>query len=178
MQLRVVICGAGIAGLAAAAALATHHQVTVLERTEKLQEVAYAINLKPNAAHAAFGIVGLDPNKLRGLPCREFVERDGNSGQIKMAKPVDAVADFGGPWYFCQRTELHSELLAKARHRGVKVNLGWKVKDVDADSGIVYNSSGDSMAADLILGECQILQLAESPLITSNSRRWNWLTTS
>lgn len=152
-RLRVVICGAGIAGLAAAAALATCHQVTVLERKEELQEVAYAINLKPNAAHAAYGVVGLDAKNLQGLPCREFVERDGSSGHIKMAKPVDAVADYGGPWYFCQRTELHAALLAKARHRGVKINLGCEVKDVDVDAGIVYNSSGVSMAADLILGE-------------------------
>ncbi|PWN89752.1 FAD/NAD(P)-binding domain-containing protein [Acaromyces ingoldii] len=150
-SLRIIICGAGIAGLAAAAALATHHQVIVLERKEELTEVSYAINLKPNAAHAAYGVVGLDPSKVRGLPCREIIERDAANGDIKMHKPVDAPADFGGPWYFCQRTELHAELLATAKARGAKVILGTEIEDVNATHGVVLIKGGDAMVADMVL---------------------------
>lgn len=164
-SLRIIICGAGIAGLAAAAALATHHQVIVLERKEELTEVSYAINLKPNAAHAAYGVVGLDPCKVRGLPCREIIERDAANGDIKMHKPVDAPADFGGPWYFCQRTELHAELLATAKARGAKVILGTEIEDVNATHGVVLIKGGDAMVADMVLSEYSLY-----PVLRRHSR--------
>ncbi|KAL9932123.1 hypothetical protein V8E36_008895 [Tilletia maclaganii] len=155
-QLNIVIAGAGLAGLAAASALAgQQHKVTVLERKTVIEEVAYAINLKPNAAKTAYGTVGLDEATVRGNPCNEIIERSATDGEVRMHKPVDAPKEFGGPWYFCQRTQLHSALYKSALERGVAVELGAQVSAVDVGDSSrlaqVKLADGKTYEADLVL---------------------------
>ena len=181
--LDIVICGAGIAGLAAACALAPQHNVVVLERKDAVEEVAYAINLKPNAAKAAFGVVGLDPARVKGNPCLEIVERSAKDGEVRMHKAVDAPADFGGPWYFCQRTQLHAELLQTAKQRGATVVLGAQVDEIvlgDANTpASVAIHGAPRMTADLVLSEWRAVPIFEgcSHLLPASCGR-HWLTTA
>lgn len=153
--LQIVICGAGIAGLAAAAALAPRHRILVLDRKTALEEAAFAINLKPNASLAAYGVVGLDPLWLPGLPCREIIERDALGGAVRMRKDVDAPADFGGPWHFCRREDLHGELLRVAVSRGVEVRVDSEVDLVPSTKGgrDAVTVNGEMLDPDLFLGE-------------------------
>lgn len=173
-KLTIAICGAGIAGLAAASALAPNHHVFVFERKRDLQEVSYAINLKPNAAKAAFGVIGLSPKTIKGNPCVEIVERNARDGEIKMKKLVDAPNDFGGPWYFCQRTELHSELLRSAKNRGAVVEVGKEVIHVQPgdslNQAIIIFQNGTKFTVDLCLGKFFVFRWHNFHYV--NSCRW------
>lgn len=126
--MHILICGGGIAGMAAAAALADSHKVTVLEKRTELRESAFGINVKPNASPvvALLGIrAGCSAqDTLKGVPCCEVVERSAHDGVVRMKMEVDAEKAFGAPWLFCRRDDLHRELVEAARRKGVEIILG------------------------------------------------------
>ncbi|GAC75469.1 hypothetical protein PANT_15c00093 [Moesziomyces antarcticus T-34] len=176
-RLNIIICGGGIAGLAAAGALAPHHNVTVLERKPDIREGAYGINLKPNASLVAIELLGIEvtppPSSfsftsseaeagggMRGVPCREVVERSAEDGVEQMRIGVDAETMFGAPWYLCRRDELLQQLYRTARQRGVYVRLDVRVQSLDQENTAdgracgpvsIQTSNGETLHADLVL---------------------------
>lgn len=67
-RLKVIICGGGIAGFAAALLLREDHDVTVLESSSLNQELGAAITLSMNASRllrSSLARAGFDPVKAR-----------------------------------------------------------------------------------------------------------------
>lgn len=181
-SLSVLIIGGGIAGLASACALADHHRVTVLERKSTVQETSYAINLKPNASFSAaqFGIsIGEShSDNLSGVPCKVVLERSGVDGVVRHEKAVDAEHDFGAPWYFCRRDQLHEELVKVAQSKGVVIQTGEDVvsltQKIDlpeaspADAPLVTTRTalGNVYSSDVALGEVSLAGGLTAKLLT------------
>lgn len=67
-RLKIIICGAGIAGFATALLLREDHDVTILERSSLNEEVGAAITLSMNATRllrSSLARAGFDPVKAK-----------------------------------------------------------------------------------------------------------------
>lgn len=98
------ICGAGMAGLAAAGSLAPHHRVTVLKHKREPERGANGTNLKPNASLVALELLASTLNTstrwaetLVDVPCCQMIERSAEDGVVHLHISVDAPAMFGAP---------------------------------------------------------------------------------
>ncbi|AQA02157.1 hypothetical protein BVC93_06645 [Mycobacterium sp. MS1601] len=113
----VVICGAGIGGLAAAAALrAQGIATTVLEQAPALGEIGAGLQLGPNATRVLMHL-GLEEAMDRiSLEVQETVNRRWSDGSIiaKTTLGASATAHYGSPYLQVHRADLHGALLQAA----------------------------------------------------------------
>ena len=128
---RVTVLGAGIAGLAAAQALALRGaRVTVLEQAEAITEVGAGIQISPNGAVVlkALGLgAALEAASLRA----QAVElRDGYSGEVVTRLEVAKLRPEQG-YHFIHRADLIEMLRAGAEAAGVTLRLTSHAASVD-----------------------------------------------
>lgn len=113
----VVICGAGIGGLAAAAALRRQGvSTTVLEQAPQLGEIGAGLQIGPNATRVLH-LLGLQDAMDRiSLEVQETVNRRWQDGSIiaKTTLGASATARYGAPYLQVHRADLHSALLSAA----------------------------------------------------------------
>lgn len=125
-RLPILVAGAGIAGLTVALALARRgFPVTVLERTDALQEVGAGIQLAPNASRILIEM-GLK-DALDAVACRPraVVLHSGPSGEDLARVPLGAAAErrYGAPHYVVHRGELQALLANAVRAAGIEIRL-------------------------------------------------------
>ena len=115
---RYTILGAGIAGLAAAIALAKQdHHVTILEKANTFDSIGAGLQLGPNAVRALQKIGAWDTvQKITSAPPALHF-RSGTSGRL--LKEIKLGADFenrfGQPYRVAHRADLHASLLTVAK---------------------------------------------------------------
>ncbi|MCJ2877404.1 FAD-dependent monooxygenase [Rhizobium pusense] len=155
MTLKVVVAGAGIGGLAAAAAM--HRQgldVTVIEQTRALAEVGAGLQVSPNAAKVLRGL-GLEEG-LKQAACtpEAFCGYDWDSGQELYRTPLAGSHDrlYGAGYYQVHRADLHA-LLASAVP-SERLRLATKIVEAgqEADHAWVKLADGDVIKADVVIG--------------------------
>jgi salicylate hydroxylase len=128
---KVTILGAGIAGLAAARALALRGaEVTVLEQADAIREVGAGLQVSPNGA-AVLRALGLGP-ALEGASLRaEAVAlKDGLTGETVTRLEVARLRPEQG-YHFLHRADLIALLLEGAREAGVEMRLLQKIDHLD-----------------------------------------------
>lgn len=160
--MRIVVVGAGIAGLTAALALSGRgHGIAVIERRTGFGEPGAGIQLSPNATGVLDGL-GLGPALARiasepsGITIRSL--RSGREiGRVALGPRMRRL--HGAPYLSVARADLHTILLDAARSRpDIRLRVGREVLSVtnEADEiGIGIGSSGGSreeIAADLLIG--------------------------
>jgi salicylate hydroxylase len=129
----IAIAGAGIAGLTAALALAQQgFRVTLLERSERLEEIGAGLQLSPNATRLLdrLGVLSL----LKPIAVRaEAVEiRSARTLRLLGSVPLGekAVRRWGAPYLTVHRADLQSALLACVkRHPSIELVRGANVRD-------------------------------------------------
>lgn len=130
----VAVVGAGIAGLAAALALArAGREVLVIERAETLGEVGAGLQMSPNAVRALdFLGVGEAVREAGSRPA-EVLLRLHRGGEIAFRMPLGETVErrFGAPYLHLHRADLHGILLAAARVAGVEILLGEPVAGLE-----------------------------------------------
>jgi 2-polyprenyl-6-methoxyphenol hydroxylase-like FAD-dependent oxidoreductase len=144
-ELTATVVGAGIAGLAAAKALADlDYEVRVLERERKLRTEGAGLSLWPNAVRALqeIGLGDVVEGSGQVLATGATLRPDGET--IAMA-PLDRIAARFGPLLSVHR----GELLAALRER-VKAPIEFGA-DVCVMDGVL-SLGGEPLAANLILG--------------------------
>jgi 2-polyprenyl-6-methoxyphenol hydroxylase-like FAD-dependent oxidoreductase len=154
-SLSVVIIGAGIGGLAAAAALRrVGIEAQVYEQAEKFARVGAGIQQSPNAmkVHRGLGIEA----RLRdtAFAPATSLNRDAETGTVTNEHPLgrDVEARYGAPYLTLHRGDLHAALAtivpSDLIHMGKKL-----VRIVPDGAGAVLGfADGSEVAADAVVG--------------------------
>ena len=153
----IIVVGAGIGGLAAAAALLKcGHGVRVYEQATELGEVGAGIQMSANAVKV-LDHLGLrarfEPTAVRP---KAFEFRRFDTGELLHRLPLGEQHEqrHGAPYFQIHRSDLHGALLDAVRSLGGAITLGARALriDEDADAATVLFDGGTAVRAELIVG--------------------------
>ncbi|KAB2571133.1 Salicylate hydroxylase [Lasiodiplodia theobromae] len=160
-NLRIAIIGSGLAGLAAARVLRSHHTVTVYERgTASTATGGQGTIATPNAVKILEPL-GFDRARVRSVRCSGYRTYD-KAGNVVGDRPLDLKQRYGADWYMHLRADYRDELLRLATAPEEEL-LGGKageparvvfekaVMDIDPDAGTFELSDGSRGEADVII---------------------------
>lgn len=159
MPFKVIIVGAGIAGLCAAIGLAQQgHDVTVLESARELTPIGVGIHIPPNATTVLkhFGI--LDRMAKDAIYPTKFVFRRWADNEIIATAPAGKQQEGVPPYWSMRRSHYQGHLHDAMIDAGAKLRLGARVESVDEEGPSVSLADGETISADLV-----ILADGESP---------------
>lgn len=154
---QAVIAGGGIAGAAAALALAREGwRVTLCEAAPVLGEVGAGLQVSPNAARVLRWLGALDAVATRASRPDAAVLRDGQSGAevYRAALGPAAEARWGAPYLHVHRADLLAVLLEAAQAAGAELRTGSPVTSyvLRPEGPAAKLGTGEMLAADLLIG--------------------------
>ena len=155
--LKVLVVGAGIAGLTAATGLRRQgHHVEVFERSALLKEYGAAISIGPNAS-AVLRRLGVFLENYGGTPLngvRLFKDE-------ALVKSIDRTgyydAHYNQPYHTILRQDLHRALREAATvpeglGQPATINTSAKVAKVDTSAGSITLEDGRTITGDFVIG--------------------------
>ncbi|KAL4804580.1 FAD/NAD(P)-binding domain-containing protein [Aspergillus unguis] len=155
--MKIIIVGAGIAGLAAGISVRRKgHDVQIFERSSLLREVGAAIHVSPNASRVLINW-GFDIKRARAVTNRRYMMASGITLEISAAKThPDYSTIYNGPWLMAHRVDLHNELRRLATDpaglgKPVDIILRAEVLDYSPENGTVMLADGSTERADLVI---------------------------
>ncbi len=158
MSEKILIAGAGIGGLTAAACLMqAGYQVEVYEQAPVLGEIGAGIQLSANAMHV-LNHLGLGEAVARhAVRPSAYVFRLHDTGEVIGEFPLSDVHEKlnGAPYYQLHRADLHNLLAAKTRQFDERVvTLNRRVCGFEeSDTGVtLLFTDGSSAQGDLLIG--------------------------
>ncbi|HUF85774.1 MAG TPA: FAD-dependent monooxygenase [Thermohalobaculum sp.] len=166
---QAVIAGGGIAGTAAALALAREGwAVTVCEAAPGFAEVGAGLQMSPNAAKVLRWLGVLDAVAARAFRPEAAELRDGASGALiyRAALGAQAEARWGAPYLHVHRADLLEVLVDAAQAAGARLRTGARVASyvlrsegpaVKLEPGatrrpVEPGETRETLAADLVIG--------------------------
>jgi len=153
--LSIAIVGAGMGGLAAAAALRrVDIDVTVYEQATQFARIGAGIQIGCNAMKVLRGL-GLEA-RLRGQSFypRSWNNRDWCTGEVKfdMIFGESAEQKFGAPYLLAHRGDLHAALASAVPDQCVKLNHKLVGLDETGDGVRLTFANGAKVTADAVIG--------------------------
>lgn len=153
--MRVIIAGAGIAGLATAVALAkAGHDVTVMERFGANHALGSGITLIGPAIRVLDRLGLYDKTREIGYEVHQLQENDWHGDEIRMIDLPSATGD-GGPGIMgMMRPALHEMLTQSAQGAGARIEWRSEVVSLDEDeNGVTVSlADGSTHRCDLVVG--------------------------
>lgn len=154
---QALIAGGGIAGMAAAAALARlGWQVRVYERAESFGEVGAGLQMSPNASRVLRWLGVLDEAARVGSRPERAELRDGTTGERIYRADLGDTAEqrWGAPYLHLHRADLHRVLTDAALAEGAELLTGTPVKlYAHRPEGVrVTLEDGAHLTGDLVIG--------------------------
>ncbi|ESZ87567.1 MAG: salicylate 1-monooxygenase [Blastomonas sp. CACIA14H2] len=176
--MRILIAGAGIAGLAAALALARKgHSVQVIEQAAALEEVGAGLQLGPNAMRVLDALGIGEKVAAAGQSPAAITLRDGRSAREILKVPLGEAAKrrWGAAYVTLHRADLVA-ILAEALERAQPgaLHLGVTLTDIDnrADGVAIATASGETLAAELLIGADGIRSVVREVLFGPDTPRF------
>lgn len=157
-MLNCLVAGAGIAGSAAALALArAGHRVTLIDRRADPAEAGAGIQLGANAVKALSALGALEPVQHHAVTPEAVELRLPFSGRLaaRMALGARHQQRYGAPYLHVHRADLHAALFDAARgHAQCSFIGGMAVTGAStgADGAELRLSDGSTRQADLVVG--------------------------
>ncbi|MEO3761907.1 FAD-dependent monooxygenase [Streptomyces sp. B8F3] len=154
-QMRVAVVGAGIAGLAFAAALRRGGvDCHVYEQADRLAEVGAGVQVAPNATRLLHRL-GLRARLRAAAVVPEAIEmRRWDDGLMLQRTPLGdrCLRRFGAPYYTVHRADLHAALLSGLPPD--RLHLGARLVAVTQDEAEarLHLADGRTVAADAVVG--------------------------
>jgi len=156
--MRILIAGAGIAGLTAALALARKgHDVRIIEQATALEEVGAGLQLGPNAMRVLDTLGIGEKVAAAGQRPAAITLRDGRSAREILKVPLGDAARrrWGAAYVTLHRADLVA-ILAEALERAQPgaLSLGVTLAQIDnrADGVSITTAAGEALSADLLIG--------------------------
>lgn len=153
---RVIVAGAGIAGLASALALhAKGYSVTILERNAALSEVGAGLQLSPNATRLLRRLGVLDRLAQTVVRPERITLSSALDGRELLALPLGSAEErWGAPYLVSHRADLQQALVAEMRQRpGITLRLGYEIvgHEMHAEGVEVSVAGGTTQGGDLLV---------------------------
>ncbi|WP_052130080.1 FAD-dependent monooxygenase [Sphingomonas sp. 35-24ZXX] len=176
--MRILIAGAGIAGLAAALALARKgHEVQLIEQAAALEEVGAGLQLGPNAMRVldALGVGGAVA--AAGQVPAAITMRDGRSAREILKIPLGDAARrrWGAAYMTAHRADLVAILadaLKRAQPGSLRTGVMLTTLDNRPDRVAVTTQTGETLAADLLIGADGIRSVVRRQLFGEDAARF------
>ncbi|KAJ7083040.1 hypothetical protein C8R43DRAFT_1092766 [Mycena crocata] len=173
VQQRILVIGAGLAGLAVAIALAKGgHQVEILESAPVITYIGAGIQISPNSSRILRRL-GID--KYIEKYCTEPVDlrmMRWENGQVLVEIPLKEPArkDYKSPYWHIHRADLHRGLLEAATDLGCKIHLDARVVSIDAAAGSILTKGDITYAGDLIVASDGLHSMARAVVVGPPAR--------
>ena len=155
---RILIAGAGLGGLTAAACLIKQgHDVTVYEQAPQLGEVGAGIQISANAGRVFDYLEIEDKVAQAGVLPAEYRFRTFDTGEVLQTIRFGERYwnAYGVPYVVIHRADLHAILVDCVRAlRPDAIRTGWRATRVEeTDSGVTLHFDGQpSQSGDLVIG--------------------------
>ena len=151
----VIVIGAGIAGLAAAAVLAGQGaRVRVLEQAPALREVGAGLQIGPNGV-AVLQALGLGPRGAAAASVPRAVELRDRRGGLVARVPLGGAIEgrHGRPYWQLHRADLLALLEEAAREAGAEILLGARIARIEAEETRprLRSEAGEVFEAELVV---------------------------
>ncbi|MGW0422810.1 FAD-dependent monooxygenase [Streptomyces sp. NPDC003015] len=178
-KVRIAIVGAGMGGLAAAAALTrAGHDVRVHEQAPTLGEVGVGMHLTPNGTRILQRWGLGDVLRAHAVQPAAMEVREWAGGTTLVRRPMGRAwtAEFGAPYYTVHRADLHALLLGLLPPGTVRVGHRLE-RFTDEDDGVRLEFADGSVdEADVLIGADgvhsvvrQALHGTDAPVFTGQS---------
>jgi salicylate hydroxylase/6-hydroxynicotinate 3-monooxygenase len=154
-KLKVAIIGAGMGGLAAAAALRkVGHDVTVYEQARQFTRLGAGIQIGCNAMHVLRGLGLEDRLRTDTFYPRSWNNRDWKSGEVMFDILFGREAEqaYGAPYLLAHRGDLHAALASAVPPEIVKLAHRLTGIDQTADGVRLSFDDGSVVTADAAIG--------------------------
>src|SRR5215471_7701873 len=151
-KLSIVVIGAGIGGLAAAAALAqAGHDVTVYEQAGRFARIGAGIQMMPNSMKVLRRLGVEEPLRRLAFGPYSHLNRVWDTGEVTRELPMPESL-YGAPYLCMHRADLHDALRSLVPPD--RIRLDSKLVGLDHRAGHVRLAfaDGGQTAADLVVG--------------------------
>ena len=154
-ELQVIVCGAGLAGLAATIALLRKgHSVEVFDRAAGLSEIGAGIQIPPNSSRILDGWGLSDVLRPHVVWPENIILRRYADGKILGRTPLhpEMTKIYYHPYWLVHRAEYQQLLYERAVQLGAKVHFSCIVEYVDPASCQLLLADGRCFSGDVIVG--------------------------
>ncbi|GAA2102653.1 FAD-dependent monooxygenase [Actinomadura alba] len=172
-QIRVAVAGAGIAGLAFAAALRrTGIDCHIYEQAGRLAEVGAGVQVAPNATRLLRRLGLRERLRAVAVAPQAIEMRRWDDGTLLQRTPLGGPCRrrFGAPYYTLHRADLHSSLLSLIPPDRVHLGARCVAITQDADAARLHLSDGTTVTADLVVGADGIHSIVREQLVADQPR--------
>lgn len=171
---RIAIAGAGMGGLAAAAALRQRGvEVQVYEQAEKFLRIGAGIQMSANAmkVHRKLGIE--DRLRKTAFQHRARQHRDFDTGVVQSEFDMHSVEQkFGAPHLMMHRGDLHAALLSLSPPDTIHLNKKLTGFEQDSDGVTLFFTDGTSTRASALIGADGVHSVVRSQMFKAESPRY------